>query len=67
MVALNSDDGTKVWVRSHEELSPQGYILASDIRLYVSIGQVRLRSTSLTAINWKVIVVPRRHIHTISG
>jgi len=39
MVALNSDDGTEVWVRSHKELSPQGYMLASDTRLYVPTGR----------------------------
>ena len=39
MVALNADDGTEVWARSHKELSPQGYLLASDTRLYVPTGR----------------------------
>ena len=39
MVALNADDGSEVWARSHKELSPQGYLLASDTRLYVPTGR----------------------------
>lgn len=39
MAALNANDGSKVWITSPPNLSPQGYLLASAAKLYVPTGR----------------------------
>ena len=37
--ALNAEDGTVIWKSKEDEISPQGYLLASQTRLYVPTGR----------------------------
>ncbi len=39
LYAVNGDNGKVIWKRSHLELSPQGYLLASGKNLYIPTGR----------------------------
>ncbi|MCP4641764.1 MAG: PQQ-binding-like beta-propeller repeat protein [bacterium] len=40
LLALRADDGSVIWTRDLEDMSPQGYLLASPTRLYSPLGRL---------------------------